>query len=340
MLATMLPLSLNDVFAARNRIACVALPTPLVPSPYLSQRIDGEFLLKLELAQPTGAFKLRGAANAVFGLPDDAAGVTCCSTGNHGRSVAYAARARDLRAVICMSSLVPQAKIDGVRALGAEVRIVGNNQDEAQEECLRLVRDEGLTEIPPFDDLRVIAGQGTIALELLEARPDLATILIPLSGGGLAGGVALAAKQIKPDIQIVGITMDRGAAMYDALKAGRPVPVEEVASLADSLGGGIGMDNRYSLDLCRALLDDAVLVSEEEIYRAMQALYYEDRIVCEGGSAVGVAALLAGKLTDLSGPVAALITGRNLDMAMHARIMQGQDLQLGDTLIQGAVYGA
>lgn len=336
----MTDLSLSDVLAARNRIAGVALPTPLVPSPYLSERIDAEFLLKLELTQPTGAFKLRGAANAVFALPDEAAGVTCCSTGNHGRSVAYAARARGLRAVICMSSLVPQAKVEGVRALGAEVRIVGKSQDEAQEECLRLVREDGLTELSPFDDPYVIAGQGTIGLELLEARPDLATILIPLSGGGLAGGVALAAKRIKPDIRVIGITMDRGAAMYQSLQAGKPVPVEEVASLADSLGGGIGMDNRYSLALCRELLDDVVLVSEEEIYRGMQALYYEDRIVCEGGSAVGVAALLADKLADLGGPVAALITGRNLDMAMHADIMQGRDLQLGETVIRGSAYVA
>lgn len=336
----MTELSLNDVLAARNRIAGVALPTPLVPSPYLSGLTDSEFLLKLELTQPTGAFKLRGAANAVFALPDDAAGVTCCSTGNHGRSVAYAARARGLRAVICMSSLVPRAKVEGVRVMGAEVRIIGNSQDEAQEECLRLVREDGLTEVSPFDDALVIAGQGTIGLELLAARPDLAAILIPLSGGGLAGGVALAAKRIKPDIQIIGVTMDRGAAMYESIRAGRPVPVEEVPSLADSLGGGIGMYNHYTLDLCRELVDETVLVSEQEIYRGMQALYYEDRIVCEGGSAVGVAALLAGKLPLLSGPTAALITGRNLDMNMHADIMQGRDIRLGDVTVPGTPYGA
>ena len=186
-------LALADAYAARSRIAGVALRTPLVPSPYLSKIAGRDFLLKLEVAQPIGAFKLRGAANAIAALPATCAGVACCSTGNHGRGIAYAARARGLRAVVCMSELVPQAKVDGIRALGAEVRIKGRSQDEAQIESARLCETEGLAEISPFDDAHVIAGQGTIGLELLEDRPDLGTILIPLSGGGLAAGIALAA---------------------------------------------------------------------------------------------------------------------------------------------------
>ena len=231
---------LADILAARRTIAGVAVRTPLVPSPHMSAVAGSEFLLKLETTQPIGAFKLRGALNAVAAVPAGAAGVTCCSTGNHGRGVAWAARARGLRAVVCMSALVPQAKVDGIRALGAEVRIVGRSQDDALAESRRLAREEGLVEIPPFDDPLVIAGQGTIGLELLEDRPDLAAILVPLSGGGLAAGVALAAKAIRPSIRVVGITMDRGAAMFESVRAGRPVEVEEVASLADSLGGGIG----------------------------------------------------------------------------------------------------
>ena len=147
--------------------------TPLVPSPFMSALAGDDFLLKLETTQPIGAFKLRGAVNAIAALGPDVAGVTCCSTGNHGRGVAYAARARGLRAVVCMSSLVPQAKVDGIRALGAEVRIVGRSQDDALAESRRLAREEGLVEISPFDDPRVIAGQGTIGLEMLEDRPDL-----------------------------------------------------------------------------------------------------------------------------------------------------------------------
>ncbi|MFC6491150.1 pyridoxal-phosphate dependent enzyme, partial [Nitratireductor sp. GCM10026969] len=247
---------------------------------------------------------------------------------------------RGLRAVICMSSLVPQAKVDGIRALGAEARIVGRSQDEAQVESSRLAREEGLAEIPPFDDLRVIAGQGTIGLELLEQRPDLETVLIPLSGGGLAAGIGFALKRIKPSVRVIGITMDRGAAMHAALEAGKPIPVTEVESLADSLGGGLCHDNRHSFMLCRDCLDEVVLVTEEEIYRAMQAHYFEDRIVCEGASAVGAAALLSDKLDGLNGPVASIITGRNVDMAVFTDIASGRDVRLGEYLLKGTRYGA
>jgi len=328
--------TLADIHAAAQVLRGVADGTPLVPSPFMTQAGGQDFLLKLENMQPIGAFKLRGAFNAVANVMD-APGVTCCSTGNHGRGVAFAAREKGIRAVICMSELVPQAKVDGIRALGAEVRIKGRSQDDALAESLRLVEEEGLVEISPFDDPAVIAGQGTIGLEMMAKRPDLETILVPLSGGGLAAGVALAAKAIKPHIRVVGITMDRGAAMYESIRAGRPVEVEEVASLADSLGGGIGMANKLSFPMCRDLLDDVVLVSEDEIYHAMQVLYYEDRIVAEGACVVGMAAVLTGKVK-LSGPTATIVTGRNLDMEMFTRIVTGQDVQLGDVTVAGKPY--
>lgn len=336
----MVDFSLADILVARRAISGVAVETPLVPSPFLERAAQTEVLLKLEIAQPIGAFKLRGAAGAVANLPPDATGVTCCSTGNHGRGVAYAARARGIRAVICMSRLVPRTKVDGIRALGAEVRIVGESQDEAHAESRRLAAEEGLVEISPFDDPAVIAGQATIGLELLQERPDLSTILVPLSGGGLAGGIAFAAKTIKPSIRVVGITMERGAAMHESIRAGRPVEVREVASLADSLGGGIGLDNRLSFPLCREYLDDTLLVSEEEIYRALQTHYFEDRLVCEGASAVGAAALMSGRLGRLAGPVASIITGRNVDMAIFTDIMAGRDVVLGDFTLKGTPYAA
>jgi threonine dehydratase len=335
-----LTLSLADILAARRRIAGVALRTPLVPSLAVAARGGPELLLKLETTQPIGAFKLRGAVNAVLTLDPAATGVTCCSTGNHGRAIAYAARARGLKAVICMSPLVPCAKVDGIRALGAEVRIVGRSQDDALAESRRLAAEEGLVEISPFDDPLVIAGQGTIGLELLEDRPDLEAILIPLSGGGLAAGVALAARAIKPSIRLIGITMERGAAMAASVRAGRPVEVEEVASLADSLGGGIGLDNRHSFQMCRALLDDYVLVTEEEIYEAMQSLYFEDRMVAEGASVVGIAALRSGRLQSLTGPVATILTGRNVDMAVFTDVVAGRDVRLGDITLRGRPYAA
>jgi len=329
---------LSDILAARARIRGLADATPLVPSPHMSARAGCEVLLKLESMQPIGAFKLRGALNAVAALPDGMSGVTCCSTGNHGRGVAHAARARGLRAVICMSELVPKAKVEGIRALGAEIRICGRSQDEALAESRRLAREEGLAEISPFDDPAVIAGQGTIGLEMLEARPDIRTLLVPLSGGGLAAGVALAAKSVNPAIRVIGISMDRGAAMHESLRAGRPVEVKEVPSLADSLGGGIGLDNRLSFAMCRDLLDDMLLVTEEEIYRAMQAFYYEDRIAAEGACVVGLAAILAGRLPGLEGPAATIITGRNPDMGLFTRVITGQDVTLGDYIVKGRPY--
>jgi threonine dehydratase len=328
--------SVRDVYAARRRIAGVVTRSPLVPSPSLGARAGGEVLLKLETVQPTGAFKLRGAANAVAAL-DPAArarGVVCCSTGNHGRAVAYAARAAGVRAVVCLSALVPAVKVEAVEALGAEVRRVGRSQDEAQVEVDRLVADEGMIEIPPFDHRDVIAGQGTIGVELFEDRPDLETIVVPLSGGGLVGGIALAARAIHPGVRVVAISMDRGAAMAASLAAGRPVEVEEVASLADSLGGGIGLDNRWTLELCRRLVDEVILLSEAEIYRGMRALFLEDRIVCEGGCAVGAAALLAEKLK-LDGPTAMIISGRNVDMEQFAAVAAGRPVRLGDLEVEG-----
>jgi len=332
-------LTLSDVFSARARIAGIADATPMIPSPYLAARFGAEFYLKLENMQPIGAFKLRGAYNAVASLPHDVTGVTCCSTGNHGRGVAYAAAQRGIRAVICMSNLVPQAKIDGIRALGAEVRICGTSQDDALRASQELARDQGFVEISPFDDPNVIAGQGTIGLEMVERVPNLATILVPLSGGGLAAGVALAAKSINPNIRVIGISMDRGAAMHASIQAGHPVEVEEVASLADSLGGGIGLDNVLSYPMCRDLLDDIVLVSEEEIRDALQVLYFEDRIIAEGACVVGIAALLAGKVVPQLGPVATIITGRNLDMDLFSKVIMGHDVTLGTKILKGKPYG-
>lgn len=330
---------LSHIHAARSVLNGIADATPFVPSPYMSLRAGHEFLLKLETCQPIGAFKLRGAVNAVMSLPEGVAGVTCCSTGNHGRGVAWAAARRGIRAVICMSELVPKAKVDGIRALGAEVCIIGRSQDDALAESQRLVASEGLVEISPFDDARVIAGQGTIGAEMIEARPDLDMVLVPLSGGGLAAGVAVAVKSVQPQVRVIGVTMERGAAMHASLVAGHPVEIEEVPSLADSLGGGIGLNNKLSFPLCRDWLDDTILVTEDEIRDAMQVLFFEDRMVAEGASVVGLAAVLSGKVQP-EGPTGTIVTGRNLDMAQFLRIMAGEDVALGDRILKGRPYGA
>ncbi|MCO6185283.1 hydroxyectoine utilization dehydratase EutB [Rhizobium sp. L1K21] len=331
-------LSMSDILAARKTISGKVIRAPLLPSRYFSERAGAPFFMKMETMQPTGAFKLRGATNAALNAPEGTTKLTCCSTGNHGRAVAHAAHTLGLQATICMSSLVPKAKVDGIIALGAQAHIKGRSQDEALAECRRLSQSEGVYEIPPFDHPLVIAGQGTIGLEMLEDQPDMAAILVPLSGGGLAAGVALAAKSINPKIKVIGITMERGAAMFASVQAGRPVEVEEVASLADSLGGGIGLDNQLTFTMCRDLLDDIILVSEDEIYHAQQALYYEEAQVAEGASVVGIAALLAGKLPIINGPIGTIITGRNLDMGDFTRIIAGEDITLGNDHLKGRPY--
>ena len=316
-------ITLRDIYLARARIAPWIRRTPLVDSPSLSALVGARISLKLETAQETGAFKLRGATNFLraSGGTERAKGVVTVSTGNHGRAVAHAARRVGARAIVCMSNLVPGNKREAIRSLGAEVRIVGQSQDEAEIEAQRLVREERLALVHPFDDPLVIAGQGTVGIEILEDRPEVGTVIVALSGGGLISGIALAVKAANPDARVVGVTMDAGAAMYESIRAGHPVEVEEGPSLADSLGGGIGLDNRYTFELVGALVDDYVLVTESEIARAMRHLYWNDRVIAEGGGAVSVAAILAGKIRDLSGDVACVVSGGNVDMAAFTRIV-------------------
>ena len=220
-----------------------------------------------------------------------------------------------------MSELVPGNKREAIEALGAEIRIVGRSQDEAEVEAQRLVAEENLALVHPFDDPLVIAGQGTIGIEILEDQPEVDTALVALSGGGLISGIALALKAANPRVRVVAVTMERGAAMYESVRAGRPVEVEETPSLADSLGGGIGPDNRYTFELTRALVDDYVLVTESEIARAMRHLYRNERVIAEGGGAVSVAAVLAGAVPALSGNVVCVVSGGNVDMAAFTRIV-------------------
>lgn len=307
--------TLRDLHLARQRTQGLIRRTPLVRSDSLSEANGAPVYLKLENLQETGAFKLRGATNRLLTLmPDERArGVVTVSTGNHGRAVAFAARRLGMRAVVCLSHLVPENKKAAIRALGADLRVIGSSQDEASAEAERLVRDEGLIYVPPFDDFDVIAGQGTLGLEIVEACPEVEEVLVPLSGGGLIAGVALAVKGSLPGTRIVGLSMERGPAMYRSLQAGEPVEVREEESLADSLGGGIGLDNRFTFPLVRELVDDVVLLSETEIAAGMRHLFREDRLVVEGAAAVGAAALLAAK-AGRKGVTVIVVSGCNIDM--------------------------
>jgi threonine dehydratase len=314
-------LTLAAIYQARQAIAPFVRRTPLVRSAALGPQVH----LKLELLQETGAFKLRGATNRILQLSpaERARGVVAVSTGNHARAVGHAAAVQGVPAVVCMSSLVPDNKVRAVRATGAEVRIEGRNQDEAEDAAKALAAERGLTFVSPFDDPWVIAGQGTIGLELLDDLPSLDAVLVPLSGGGLIAGIALALKSAARSIRVIGVSMEHGPAMALSLRAGRPVAVEEAASLADSLGGGIGLDNRYTFALVRDLVDETILVSEAEIAAAMAHCYWREQQIVEGAAAVGVAALLTGKVR-AGGTTAVVLSGRNVDMRRFSEIVMAR----------------
>lgn len=210
-----LPVTIDDIEVAARRISGRVLTTPLVVSASLTELCGVPVGLKLEHHQTTGSFKLRGATNAVLSLSagERALGVIAASTGNHGRALAHAAKAEGSVATICMSQLVPVNKVSEIRRLGAHVRIIGRSQDEAQDEVERLVASRGLVMVPPFDHPAIVAGQGTLGVEIVAQMPDVAMVLVPVSGGGLAAGVAAAVKARRPATRVIGLTMERGAAM-------------------------------------------------------------------------------------------------------------------------------
>ena len=301
-----------DVREAQSRIAGLARRTPLRRSGGLGVH------LKLESEQETGAFKLRGAANKLLSLTDEerARGVVTVSSGNHGRAMAFVAARLGIDATVCLTGRAPALKVDAIRDLGATVLVVGDTMDEADVAARRLVSDEGLTFVHPFDDPAVIAGQGTVGLEIVADLPDVDTVVVPLSGGGLISGIALAVKDARPAARVVGVTMDVGAAMHESLLAGRNVDVVEDDTLADALAGSLGA-NDYTLRLCRELVDHTVLVSEDEIAAAMAWMLDEERLTVEGGAAVGVAATLAGRISP-DGPTAVVVSGRNVAPGAYA----------------------
>jgi threonine dehydratase len=317
--------TLRDIYLARQKIASIAVRTPLVHSPRLSQRIGAEVYLKLENVQQTGSFKIRGAANKLLSLPPELRqrGTITVSSGNHGRALAYVARQLGARAVVCVTEAVPEVKREAIRALGAELVVHGETYDEAMAHAARLQEEQGLVMIHPFDDPLVIAGQGTLGLELLQDLPELDAVVVPLSGGGLLGGIALALKSACGDIRAVGVSMERGPAMVESLRAGRVVDVLEEPTLADALAGGIA-PNVHTFGLIQKYVDDTALVSEDEIAAAMAWALREQHQVVEGGGAVGLAALLSGKVQNLGRRVAVILSGSNVDLSLLLELAQDQ----------------
>ncbi len=315
----------EDIEKAQKIVSKHIVTTPVVPSKALSKTVGEKIYLKLENQQITGSFKVRGAINAISNLTpaQKNSGIVALSTGNHGRGLAYAARLMKIKCIICMSELVPKNKIEGIKELGAEVRLIGKNQDEAQLEADRLSIEEGMTYISPFDNLDVIAGQGTLGLEIHQQVPDLEFAFIPLSGGGLICGIAKAMKYLSPNLKIIGVSMDKGAAMYESQKAGKPIFVQEEESLADALTGGIGLDNKYTFDLTKELVDDIVLVSEQKIAEGIRHAYWHESQIVEGAGAIAIASLLNKEFIP-TGPSIALMCGRNINIEKHFSLISSK----------------
>jgi len=317
---------MRDVYVAREAIAGMALRTPLIAAPVLTERAGASVYLKLENVQRTGSFKIRGAASKLSSLTDDERrrGVIAVSSGNHGRAVAYVARELGVRAVICMSTRVPPNKVEGIRSLGADLELHGESYDAAERHALRLQEERGLTMIPPFDDPHVIAGQGTIGLEILEDLPSVGSVMVPLSGGGLMAGVALVLKAADPSIRTIGVSMERAPVMFHSLRAGHPIQMEEQETLADALVGGIGLDNRHTFRMIQKVVDETLLVTEEEIASAMAFALSQQHLVVEGGGAVALAALMTGKLAGQGEEVIVVLSGGNVEIPRLLEIAQNR----------------
>jgi threonine dehydratase len=323
-----------DVEGALRAVRSVVGPTPLVRAPDLDGAVGRSVWLKLESLQATGSFKVRGAAAHMTALEPHvrARGVVTCSSGNHGRAVAFVAERFGVPATVCVPEWVDAVKLRAIRGHGAEAVLAGASYDEAEARALALAEEEGLTFVPPFDDEAVAAGQATVALEVLEQLPRVAEVAVPLSGGGLVGGMAWVLAQRAPRVRVTAVSAMGARVMWNSLRAGRVVEAHEEETLATALSGGIGHDNRVTFRLVRDYVHRHLLVPEIAIEGAIRRAY-RDGLLVEGGGAVGIAALLNGGLAtpeSLPGvgdrPLVVVVSGGNLDLDTLAPLLEGPPL--------------
>ena len=316
-------ITLADIQAARERIASSVYKSPCARSEMLSRITGQNVFLKLENLQMTGSFKERGALNKIATLTDDEAkrGVVAASAGNHAQGVAYHATRRGIRAVIVMPLTTPLVKVQATRGFGAEVVLHGANYDEACEEATRLCKAEGMTFIHPFDDPLVMAGQGTIGLELLEQVEGLEAVVIPIGGGGLIGGIACALKESKPSLRIVGVQTAKLPSMRDAVAAGHPVTLPPGTTIADGIAVRHAGD--VTFPVVQKYVDEIVTVDEDEIASAILTLLEREKTLAEGAGATALAALLQRRTSLPEGATTAvLVSGGNIDVTLLSRIIE------------------
>ena len=314
-------IKLQQIKDAHKKILPYVNYTPLVYSHFLSKQSSVK--LKLENFQITGSFKLRGAVNKLLSLNDEdkAKGVIAVSTGNHGKGVAYASKVLGIKSTIYMSKMVPNYRKEAIENLGARVEIVGKNSDEADLFAKQLSKEKNIPLIHPFDDEDIIIGQGTVGLEMLNEFPNVDTVIIPTSGGGLVSGIAQAIKLQKPNTKVIAVSMERGPSMYESLKKGEPVDVKEIETLADCLGGSIGLDNKFTFNIVKKYVDDFILVSEEKIAEGIRINFLEHKIVSEGAAATSVMVVKDNLSSHLGKNIICLICGGNIDSQLFNKVL-------------------
>jgi threonine dehydratase len=314
--------SLAEIRTAMDRIRESIYLSPCARSEYFSQLTGNSVYLKLDNLQRTGAFKERGALNKLLTLTADerSRGVIAASAGNHAQGVAYHAGRHGIRAEICMPLTTPLIKVSATKSYGAEVILHGANYDEACEEAVRRSQQFGMTFVHPFDDEVVIAGQGTMGLEILQQVPDIEAVVAPIGGGGLIAGVACAVKETHPQVRVIGVQPARLPSMKVAIAEGHPVTLSPAATIADGIA--VRRAGEKTLPLVQKYVDDIVTVDEEEIANAILLLLEREKTLAEGAGAAAIAALINRKIPLSGKKVAVLVCGGNIDVSLLSRIME------------------
>ena len=312
-------LSLDDLYRARYVLSSIIRRTDLVEAPKLNP--DSEIFIKPENLQITGSFKIRGAYYRISQLTDDEKqrGVVACSAGNHAQGVALGATSHGIKSLICLPEGAPISKIEATRKLGAEICLVPGVYDDAYQRALQLKEEYGYTFIHPFNDERVIAGQGTIGLELLDQLPYMDAVIVPIGGGGLISGVAFAFKQLNPDIKVYGVQAAGAPGMFESLRVHHPETLSQVSTVADGIAVKTPGDITY--DFCSKYVDDICLVTEDEICAAILRLLEQYKIVAEGAGAVSVAAAMFNKVPIKGKKTVCLVSGGNIDVTILNRVI-------------------
>ncbi len=325
--------SVEDIELAAAAGRGVVRETPVLSSRTLSERVGGTVALKAENLQRTGSFKLRGALAKISSLGERCrAGVVTGSAGNHGQAVAYAARTRGVRCEVFMPETAPIGKVDAAVALGATVRLLGETVQESLAAARERASSGGLEFVHPFDDPEIVAGQGSLGLELLSQVPDIARVVVPVGGGGLISGVAIAVKSARPEVEMVGVQVDACAPFPASLAAGEAVGVSSATTIADGIA--VKRPGELTLELVAQWVDGMVVVPEDDVAEAMVMLMERAKLVVEGAGAVGVAALLRG-LVSLRGPgtTVAILSGGNVDSGDLAQIARRHESLAGHRLV-------